>query len=320
MGRNGEEPLSPLTIASYKNTVKRYIAPYFGSEKLTSIDAARIELYISQMLSLRSSPNLNLGRSRARAGLLLVKIAMNHAYKFDVIATNPAKNFRIAKLRAEEYQKKRARVPTKEEFEKVHACAKTCRDSTNLTVRRAYERYWPLYLVLSMTGMRIGEALGLQWGDINGDFTTIDIQRTIIPNIPGIEEAERVRPPKSANGYRQIPIPDKLSDALKEWKVTSTNRRLGTNWVFSTKHGDLLSYTNVARKFWIPLLERAGVRRFGMHGLRHYYASTLINKGHIYAASAVLGHSTASFTLDQYGHVENGGETHAEVRKIINEI
>lgn len=74
--------------------------------------------------------------------------------------------------------------------------------------------------------------------------------------------------------------------------------------VFATGIGTPLEPSNVVKRSFKPLLERAKVTKIKFHGLRHSCASLLLSKGvHIKVVQELLGHSSVSVTMDVYSHV-----------------
>jgi integrase len=92
--------------------------------------------------------------------------------------------------------------------------------------------------------------------------------------------------------------------------------------VFTGREHRPLNRNHVNRYIWKPALEAAGVetdRRNGMHALRHFYASVLIDAGESAAAVAeYLGHADAGFTLRVYAHLFPSSEDRA--RRAIDEL
>ena len=86
-------------------------------------------------------------------------------------------------------------------------------------------------------------------------------------------------------------------------------RRLGMAWhdndlVFCTAIGTPLEQGNVHRRHWKPATRKAGIPHYRLHDLRHSVCTHLIMAGtNIDTDSDMMGHSTASFTLDRYSHV-----------------
>ncbi|MDY6269489.1 MAG: site-specific integrase [Selenomonadaceae bacterium] len=76
---------------------------------------------------------------------------------------------------------------------------------------------YTLFTLIAYTGMRIGEACALLWEDIDFDEGTVTISKTLYsPN--GNANSFELLPPKTANGYRIIDVPDAVLDALRDWR------------------------------------------------------------------------------------------------------
>ena len=132
----------------------------------------------------------------------------------------------------------------------------------------------PLFPIVSLalaTGMRRGELLGLQWGDVNLDASTLSVERSIEETRAGL----RAKPPKTRRGRRIISIPAETVAMLRAHKVKSLEIRLALGmgntaetWVFSTPDGGLLSPDNLSRD-WRRLCRARNLPLVRLHDLRH---------------------------------------------------
>src|SRR3954451_17192983 len=106
---------------------------------------------------------------------------------------------------------------------------------------------------------------------------------------------------------------------LREWKVACPKTEL--DLVFPSIHGSIESLNHIVRQGLLPAYARAGVTtRYGMHSLRHFYASWCINRkvdgGLELPAKLVqerLGHSSITMTMDTYGHLFPRGDDSADL-------
>lgn len=164
-----------------------------------------------------------------------------------------------------------------------------------------------LLLILYYTGLRIGEALGLQWGDIDFKAKTVTVRRDLDFRTGEIGKT------KTAASDRTVPIPDALFSALH------SVRGFGETYIIQgPKSGSYLSRTSYTR-MWDRLMaamyeaDSSIEAREGWSGLRsiltphyfrHNYASVLYNAGvDILSAQRYLGHSNVKTTLQIYAHL-----------------
>jgi len=170
------------------------------------------------------------------------------------------------------------------------------------------DRLEALYVLALTTGMRQGELLALKWQDI--DFTTgrVSVRRTVRWHTrQGCVEGE----PKSARSRRSIQLAPMAVAALQRHRKRQAEQRLRASYwedndlVFANEIGRHIEATNLLRRSFYPLLERAGIPRgFRFHDLRHSAATLMLLQGvHVKVVSEMLGHSAVSLTLDVYSHV-----------------
>lgn len=161
------------------------------------------------------------------------------------------------------------------------------------------------------TGMRQGEVLGLQWSCVDFERGTITVERQL------------QRPRRKGDIYyfsalkndktRVIRPAPSVMQVLKDHKRRQNEQRLraGTMWdaggfpnlVFTTETGRFINYSTLLLSYK-QALKRAGISEKRFHDLRHSYAVASLRAGDdVKTVQENLGHHTAAFTLDQYGHV-----------------
>ena len=164
-----------------------------------------------------------------------------------------------------------------------------------------------LYTLAITTGMRAGELLGLQWGDIDLDAGKLTVRRALQQqNEAGLVFVT----PKSARSRRTILLSQRAIAALRVHRDRQTFRRkqFGSEWreldlVFSGPVGGPID-PSWSRQTFYAALEAAGIPRVRFHDLRHTAATLLLMQGvHPKVVSDMLGHSTVGLTLDTYLHL-----------------
>lgn len=181
-------------------------------------------------------------------------------------------------------------------------------DQAQILLREAdNHRQRALWYVIALTGMRRGEALGLQWGDIDWSTKTLTVQRNLVEKSHlGI----RVHTPKTAHGHRVIALSNFMISILRTHQQLQQAERLAAGndwqegfWIFATQRGTWTSPRNAYRSFQ-RLLARAGLEPMRIHAFRHAMATAWLNQGvPIKVVSERLGHANISITLQIYGHL-----------------
>ena len=156
----------------------------------------------------------------------------------------------------------------------------------------------PLFEFLAYTGLRIGEALGLTWADIDFDAGLIRVHRQL-------SRKREHAPLKTEAGKREVILAPAIAKLLREqWLASSFKAK--HHFVFGNTIGRGLDYRDVGEHFRATL-KRSGVTasgRLSLHSLRHGYASLLISNGlNVVFVSRQLGHANANITLEVYAHL-----------------
>lgn len=166
-------------------------------------------------------------------------------------------------------------------------------------------RYMQIYLV-AVTGMRIGESLGLTWQDIDFENGWLSINKTW-----NIYTNNDFAPTKNKQSIRKIPI-DKttaklLKDYQQDWQSNKWNR------LFLTPH-----HADINR-----LLKKLVGRPVHIHSLRHTYASYLLShRIDVQTVSHLLGHKNVLITLNTYAHLlqEQKDQDMQKVKTLLGRI
>ena len=163
---------------------------------------------------------------------------------------------------------------------------------------RDFEAFYPFVLLLARTGMRLGEAIAIEWRDVDLRARSLHVRRS--------ERRGRMTTPKSGKA-RHVEMSGQLADVLRGLQsfqaaeAAVAGREPGAR-VFTTPDGRTI-HAESFRRAWTAILRRAHVRYRKPHALRHTYASLLLSAGQpVTYVQAMLGHHSAAFTLTVYGH------------------
>lgn len=168
-------------------------------------------------------------------------------------------------------------------------------------------RLEPMLAVTLFTGMREGEVLGLKWDCVDFKRGTITVNKQL--QYDRKAEIYQLSSPKNRKGRVIVPAPFVMDLLRRQQKLQADDRAfvreawMDTGFVFTNELGEHLKPWTLYRAFKRAATEigRSDAR---FHDLRHSYAVAAIRSGDdIKTIQGNLGHATASFTLDVYGHV-----------------
>lgn len=170
----------------------------------------------------------------------------------------------------------------------------------------AGDRLHPLWVLLSTTGMRRGEALGLRWSDVDLDAGRLRVVQTII----SVRGRVTIGEPKTARGRRPIALDPATVAVLRSHRKRMLEERLlvGADFadeglVFHQPDGACLKPESVSATF-LRRVKQADLPRLTLKGLRHTWATLALEQGiHPRVVQERLGHSTIAITLGIYSHV-----------------
>ena len=169
------------------------------------------------------------------------------------------------------------------------------------------KRLESLYVTTLALGLRIGEALALQWSDVDLDAATLSVRHNL-QRIKG--EGLVLAEPKSARSRRRVALPPFVVESLQEHHRRQAAERLkaGAEWqggdfVFATVYGGPIDRGRVYRQLKV-ILEKAKLPDINLHELRHSCVSLLLaQKVPMRIIMETVGHSQIGVTMNLYAHV-----------------
>ncbi len=269
------------TYVSYERLVRLHITPALGHLRLDRLTPQHVQtLYSEKRQTLSAVTVTHLHACLHRA--------MGNAVRWGLIPINPCD-----RVDAPHVGRRAVSPLTPEQARALLAAARS----------DPLEAYWLLALT---TAMRPSELLGLRWSDVDLSAGLVRLQRSV-GRIPGQGWDEKDT--KTHQG-RAIVLTGLAVEALKRHRAAQAAARLkaGSGWedrglVFCNSLGRPIEQSNLYRRSWLPLLERAGLPRLRPYDLRHSAASLLLTLGvSPKVVAEILGHSTTRLTLDTYSH------------------
>lgn len=141
--------------------------------------------------------------------------------------------------------------------------------------------------------MRKGKILALTWDSINWITQKITVDKNYTHGGLGTPKTSKIR---------VIDMSNELVKVLKEWRLACPHSEL--NLVFPNSNGNYQSDDNLAKRRFLPALNRAGIDKIRFHDLRHTYASLLIAKDvNIKYIQKQMGHASFEIIMNTYAHL-----------------
>jgi integrase/recombinase XerC len=265
--------------SDYRRALESYAIPLFAGWKLADVEGADVRRLVASLEARGLAP------ASVVKNMTPVRAMFASAVDDDLVKSNPCAGVRVNSRRADAEDDPDAKAMTRVELSRL--------------LSEIPERWLLLFELLAKTGLRISEALGLDWSDV--EFGAQPRLRVCRQYYRG-----DLRQLKTHSGRRDLPLSAGLAQRL--W---SAQRASGP--VFATRDGNRLMDRNVRR-----VLDRAGEQTglgwVHFHTFRHTCASMLFDSGkNIRQVCDWLGHSDPAFTLRTYVHLMDGGLGSADV-------
>ena len=252
----------------------------FADLPLRSIRRSHIESWVKTM-------STTLAPTTIKTRHVIIRSVFRAAVADKLIASDPSAGITLPRRRKAEAA---MRIPTPEEVGRLLDAAESKRVST----RKGFRAYVAL---CAFAGLRLGEAAGVQVGDI--DF--LRRQLTVRRQLQRDGSSFAIRPPKYGS-ERVVYLPDELVTLLSEHVAAFTPQGESNRWLFTV--GTEPMYDNAVTWRWRATRQAAGLTDVRLHDLRHFFASGLIAEGcDVVTVQRALGHASATTTLNTYSHL-----------------
>ncbi len=292
--------LKQATLQSYRTNLNKHLVPAFGSFRLDEITVRAVRKFlhtkseetypVHKAKKLKKSQEQSY-RHYSRDALRLMRATLQTIFEDAVldgyVTVNPAASRKLSKSYADS--------PTKGEkrpFSRAELYAFEDK------VRARYPEYYELVLVMGRAGLRIGEALALEWGDIDFKAGRIHVTKNLSPG-------RGLTTPKSKRSRRQVVMSTGLADALKELRARQLAHWLeagqpAPDRLFHNTAAGRLLYPKFRERF--QKLQAGGLLRTP-HDLRHTFASLHLQSGTpVELVSEQMGHANVAITYRIYAH------------------
>jgi integrase len=288
----GETHLKFSTHKGYDSILRIHLAP-LSDRPINQVTRADLKDLIYGKLKDGLAP-ATVTRIKA-----LFSVVLSHALEDGLIVANPASG--LGRMIKGKDRKADVNALTREE-------ARTFLE----VVEERYSKYYPFFLCALRTGMRLGELLALEWGDIDFRGGFIEVRRAHVQG--------QITTPKNGK-TRRVDMSPQLAETFKALITERKREALASGrgevggLVFMNGAGRIMEHANLRTRVFWPALAKAGLRRIRIHDLRHTFASMLIQNSESLAyVRDQLGHHSIQITVDTYGHLVPGANRQAVAR------
>ena len=275
------------TLVSYESICRNHIKPILGEIPLNQLKRPDVQTFYNGLRLKNLSPKYikNVHGCLHRA--------LDEAVQNEYIIKNPTTGCKTPKVVEKEI--KPLDLP----------------DQNKLLTALKEAYYGPLFLTAIFTGMRVGELIGLEWKCVDFEKGRIHVEKQLVQTR---KKGHVYQFGTLKNGKKRDidPAPfvmDVLADRKLDQEIEKASAKDLWNpgdfpdLVFTHPDGSHLSQPTVWKEF-DSILKSAGIDHYRVHDLRHTFAvNSLIAGDDIKTLQENMGHYSAAFTLDRYGHV-----------------
>ena len=307
--------LKDSTFANYKYMYETFVRPTFGKQRISTLKKSDVKRFYNYLADERG-----LQASTIDSIHTVLHQVLDMAVDDDYIRNNPSNNVlrELKKSHVFKYEKRRALTKPEQElfldFLKSH---------------HTYSHWYPIFAVMLGTGLRVGEATGLRWCDVDFETGMIDVNHTLVYYQHRAETAKHgcyfnINTPKTIASTRQVPMMDFVKEAFlmeKEYQeqldikcnvvIDGYSDFIFVNRYGKTQHQGTLNKAikRIIRDCNDEVLlkdENAEVLLppFSCHTLRHTFTTRMCEAGvNVKVIQDALGHQDISTTLNIYADV-----------------
>lgn len=262
---------APMTAVS-ADVVRRTVP--FGSVPLSRLRESHFQMWVKQMQAEGFAPNT------IHTRVMAVRAALKAAVRDRRIVTDPTVGVVLPRRQNRE-----------------HAMEVATSEQVGSLLTASDPQMRAFVGLCAFAGVRLGEASGVQVGDVDFLRRRLELVRQVQKRRGGGPE---IRAPKYES-HRTVYLPDQLLELLSKHIETAWIPADG--WLFAGRSGGPISPSTV-NAWWLRTARAAGIEGLRLHSLRHYFASGLIAQGcDVVTVQRALGHKSPSVTLNTYSHL-----------------
>lgn len=277
------------TRQSYRDTLRAYILPLIGDLRLDAVKPQDVARVVTTVLHSGKSSRT------AEYAYMITRRLLQVAFDWDLIPSNPAA--KVKRPKVQHAERVTWTVAQTEAF--ITAC------------QRGESAWDDMFLLALLTGLRLGELLGLMWRDVDWEGSALSVRRVLVELTGGVFSLQT---PKTRASLRSVALSPTALQTLRR-RCEAAEPPEADAYVFRRVPGFTQSRSGTADTKRIPskqtladslerACKRAGVPRMTMHGLRHQHISLLAHAGvPIKVAQQRAGHASPMMTLAVYTHV-----------------
>lgn len=274
------------TYDRYEVAVRVHIKPAFGAVKLKKLNPAQVATFYQEKLAAGCAP-----ASVNKLHVTLHK-ALDQAVRWHMVPRNVCEAVSAPR-------------PDHKEMQPLSPGQVRA-----LLFAASGDRLEALYVLAVHTGMREGELLALRWADVDLEAATASVRRTLTTSGTALLTGDT----KTGKSRRTISLTKESVDALRRHRKRQLEERMrkaglweDRDLVFASEGGTLINPTNLRKRSFAKLLQRAELPKITFHDLRHTCATLLFGRNvHPKYVQELLGHASIAITLDIYSHVMPG--------------
>ncbi|WP_321378370.1 tyrosine-type recombinase/integrase [Trichococcus shcherbakoviae] len=277
------------TYVKTKETFRLHILPAFGSMKLNKISVTYCQTTVNNWCD-------SLAKYRVMKNY--VTKVLDYSITLGLLKDNPMRKIIMPRRKEIVDGEKVENFYNKEELQHFLDCIKS----------DGFARWNALFRLLAFTGFRKGEALALEWKDIDFNQSTVTVNKTLAK---GEDNKLIIQSPKTKTSVRTVSVDPGTMQLLKEWRKEQATDflKLGFNTmnpsqvVFTTYKNDYMQLATVTNRI-NKIIKKHDLKVITVHGLRHTHCSLLFEAGaSIQEVKERLGHSDIKTTMNIYTHV-----------------
>ena len=300
--------VTPRTFEGIIRNFKLHIEPQIGNMKVYEVDTFVVQKVLNNLIDQDYSVNT------IKKNKHLISQFFEYAIDNKWVLQNPTNRVQVrAKDKAQSKKEKYKALPPEVRIKFLEALN---RDEANFIK--------PLCICLMFSGLRIGEALAITWGNVDFENKTLKVEQAITQE-PKFDSNGKVKSrttiigtTKTTCSVREIPIADIVVQTLQDWREKQISREKNNKnvtgdltsrnaFIFANDDGTIRTYSGT-KQIFERFKKRNDLKKFhiGFHGLRHTFSNMLFEMNeNPKVIQQLLGHRDVKTTITVYNNVNS---------------